>query len=176
MAPEQPQQPPGSTGLPSFTQPGLATGIAEFVLRFDDITNRMEKILRGYSFDSYANAWKREAGVKPYMNDRGISFTMLLLTTINSKITLIGDKNEQQAYEELYTVLTRYCVWLRTHAKEIDFDPQYYHPLCALIMVSCSSMFSAGVLGLHKDFILGIPPKALERNKPQGGWQDFLKL
>lgn len=176
MMPEPQPLPVQSSGISQYLQPGLATGIAELVLKFDELLTKTEKILRGYTWDSYTSSWKLEKGARPYMNDKGISYTMMTLNLIFSKITLIGDRNEEQTYEELYTLLTRYAIWLRVHAKEIEFDVQFYHPFMSLLMTLFSSTYSASILGLHKDFILGIAPKALEREKKGGSLGEIMKL
>lgn len=175
MTEPQPQpQPMQSSGI--SIQPGLTSNIAELVLKFDDLLTKTERNLRGYTYDSYASTWKIEKDAQPYMNNKGISYTMMTMNLIFSKIILIGDRNEEQTYEELYTLLTRYAIWLRVHAKEIDFDVQFYHPFMSLLMTLFSSIYSASILGLHKDFVLGIAPKALEREKKGGSIGDVMKL
>lgn len=176
----QPQpRPAGAGGFVVQNQPGLEPSVASTALKIDDVLLRIERLLRGYVYEGY-NRWMLPKNAIAYMNEKGISYTMLNLTMLHSRITTLANKQEEQAFYELYAFMAHYCIWLRVRARSIAFDTQYYHSFCAMMASTLSSTYSRAMHGDDKGFILGLHPEGLRNllqgKEPSGGTRDLFKM
>lgn len=168
----QPQPQPTSQGFPVPVSTNLDASVANTTLRLDDILNRFEKLLNGYQYEGY-NRWILPKDARPYMTQEGIRYTMLILSLLHSRITTLGNKRDLQAYDELFTVMAHYSIWLRTNAKTISFDTKYIHSFLATILCSLSSTFTHDSAGL----LLGLPPQGMNNGQQQqAGVQSLFRM
>jgi len=164
----QPQQPQNF-----FIQPTahpLEPSVAHAVLKPDDVLDFIEHTLRGDTYDPTKYVWVENKDMA-MMNEKGIRFTMLNLRAMHSRITTLGIKNEQQLYDELYTFLAYYAIWLRVRAREINFRTAYYHTFISMLATTLSSTYSRALMGAEQDFIHGLHPESMKQQQQgqQGG-------